>query len=203
MTLEDLVHMITSRRTDAGHPIVVGISGYGGSGKSTLARALAAKVPGAVRLRGDDFLDPTRSRQRSATWDGVDRARLVRDVLVPFRERRASMFQRFDWSTRALGTPEPVPAGEVMLVDLIGLFCPETAEALDLRVWCDVDLDTATLRGMARDARFGCDHVELWQHVWVPNERDFVERFDPRATADVVLPDAIGAEIAESAGTPD
>lgn len=71
-----------------------------------------------------------------------------------------------------------------MIVDLIGLFHPEATGALDLRVWCDVDLETATDRGIARDALLGRDHVTLWHDVWVANERDFMDNFSPRDTAD-------------------
>ena len=85
------------------HPIVVGVVGESGAGKSTLARVLVAALPDAVRIRGDDFLDPKRSHRRSADWDGVDRERLRDTVLQPFRESRPAEFQRFDWSRGALG----------------------------------------------------------------------------------------------------
>ncbi|WP_040165857.1 uridine kinase family protein [Microbacterium gorillae] len=184
-TLTETIDTIERVRTTAGHPIVVGVSGFGGSGKSTLTRKLVERWDGALRLRGDDFLDPTRSHRRSTDWDGVERDRLAREVLRPFRERRPSTFRRFDWSTRSLADPEPVPAGEILIVDLIGLFHPALADDLDLRVWCDVDLDTATARGLARDAALGRDHTALWREVWVPNERDFAAQFDPRGAAEV------------------
>lgn len=184
---EHVRQLIIDRRQTTGHPIVVGVSGFGGSGKSTLARALVEQVPGAVRMRGDDFLDPVRSHQRSSDWDGVERERLASGVLRPFREGRPSTFRRFDWGTRSLGTPEPVPTAEVLVVDLIGLFHPDVLDALDLRIWCDVDLETATARGLARDAVLGRRHEHLWHEVWLPNERDFAATFAPKATAQVLF----------------
>src|SRR5690606_12514146 len=151
MNLDGVKAAISRCIRAADHPIVVGISGYAGSGKSTLARELVARIPGSVRLRGDDFLDPTRVHRRSTDWDGVERTRLVTEVLKPFREGAAGTFRRYDWSARRLGAPEPVPSGSVMIVDVIALFHPETAGFLDLRVWCDADLATAHRRGMARD----------------------------------------------------
>ena len=139
-------------------------------------------------MRGDDFLDPSRSHRRSTDWDGVERSRLVREVLGPFRDRQPSMFRRFDWSARALGDPEPIPTGEVLIVDLIGLFHPEAFGALDLTVWCDVDLATAQRRGMRRDSALGRDHSSLWNEVWVSNERDFDERFGPASAAEIRIP---------------
>lgn len=187
MDAPTLANLISTARRQGGHPITVGISGFGGSGKSTLARSLTNRVEGSVRMRGDDFLDPTRSHRRSSDWDGVERLRLASDVLAPFREQTSSTFQRFDWSARELGPREIVPTGDVMIVDLIGLFHPEATGALDLRIWGDVDLETATDRGIARDALLGRDHVTLWHDVWVPNERDFMDNFSPRDTADAVF----------------
>ena len=167
---------------------MVGVSGYAGAGKSTLARHLVAHVPGSVRMRGDDFLDPVRSHRRSGDWDGVERTRLVREVLIPFRDRTPGLFRRFDWSAGTLAAPEPVPIAEVMVVDLIGLFHPEAIDAIDLTVWCDLELATAQERGMKRDAGLGRDHSRLWRDVWVPNERDFDANFAPRTQAEVLFP---------------
>lgn len=184
---EDLSALVTRRVVDLQHPVVVGISGYGGSGKSTLTRQLVTEHPSWIRMRGDDFLDPVRSHRRSSNWDGVERGRLRDEVLEPFREGRASSFRRFDWSARHLSEPEPVPLGEVMIIDLIGLFHPDAFSALDLTVWCDVSLETAQARGMQRDRRLGRDHSALWTDVWVPNERDFDEGFNPRSQAEVLF----------------
>ncbi|WIB13665.1 hypothetical protein [Curtobacterium sp. MCPF17_052] len=115
----------------------------------------------------------------------MERLRLAAEVLEPHRAGRASTFRRFDWSSRALGTPEPLPATDLLVVDLIGLFHPEVRGALGLTVWCDVDLDEAARRGIARDHELGRSHDDLWRDVWIPNDRDFTERFAPRESADV------------------
>jgi uridine kinase len=183
-TLEDVVQAIEALRRERSR-IVVGVSGFGGSGKSTLARFLVSTVPGSARIRGDDFLEPDRSHRRSSEWDGVERRRIRREVLDPFREGRASEFRRFEWEIGELGAPEPLPAAEVLVVDAIGLFHPELHGAIDLRIWVDVDLETATARGKERDRAAGHDHDHLWDDVWVPNERDFMTAFDPRGAADM------------------
>ncbi|WP_259346227.1 uridine kinase [Curtobacterium sp. ME26] len=184
MDRDALLDAVRARAAVSDHPLVIGISGYCGSGKSTLARGLVAALPDGVRMRGDDFLDPERSHRRSPDWDGVDRERLVSTVLTPFRAGRPSDFRRYDWSRRALGPAEPIPRAGILVVDLIGLFHPEALPALDMTVWCDVDLETAARRGIARDRRLGRDHEALWHDVWLPNELDFAERFRPQAAVD-------------------
>ncbi|MEC5170869.1 phosphoglycerate transporter [Glaciihabitans sp. GrIS 2.15] len=188
MELPELIQRIETRRHEAARPIVVGVSGYGGSGKSTLTRQLVARLPGAVRIRGDDFLDPTRSHKRSSDWDGVERLRLVSEVLTPVREGRSSVFRRYDWGRGELGVAERLPYAEVLIVDLIGLFHPDALPSIDLSIWCDLDLETSAQRGIDRDAGMGRIHDRLWRDVWLPNERDFEDQFSPRTRADVVYP---------------
>src|SRR5688572_1470 len=82
--------------------IVVGISGYAGAGKSMLARQIVDEVSDAVRVRGDDFLDPARVHRRSRDWDGVERHRMRTEVLEPFRAGRPVTVRPLDWSTGSL-----------------------------------------------------------------------------------------------------
>lgn len=185
-SVEQTKALIARTHRSLGRPIVVGVSGYAGSGKSTLVRSIAEGESTMVRLRGDDFLDPSRSHHRSRDWAGVERGRLVDEVLRPFRDERDGTFRRFDWTLRALGEPEPVPTGDVLLVDLIGLFHPEAIPALDLKIWVDVDLETAQERGMRRDEALGRDHSRLWREVWVPNEIEFDRNFSPRESAEAL-----------------
>lgn len=72
-------------------------------------------------------------------------------------------------------------------MDAIGLFHPELAGVFNVTVWMDVDLTVATERGKARDHRLGRDHDQLWDDVWVPNEREFVRNFDPQKSAQLAF----------------
>ncbi|WP_238476424.1 uridine kinase family protein [Agromyces mariniharenae] len=183
-TFDEVLEAIRSA-TSRSPRIVVGVSGYGGAGKSTLARRLLDEVPGSVRIRGDDFLHPELTRERSADWAAFDRTRLRAEVLEPFRAGRPGTFRRLDWATGTLGPAEPLPAASVLVVDAVGLFHHELDGLLDVRIWVDVDLDTATERGRARDLRRGDADVTVWDDVWAPNERDFAARHRPRERADL------------------
>lgn len=168
-------------------PAVVAVSGYGGAGKSTLSRSIAEDVAGAVRLRGDDFLDPSRSHRRSGDWDGVGRRRMRHEVVEPFLAGHPVRYRPFDWSTRALGAPVDLPPGDLLVIDSIGIVHPDMVDLFALTIWVDVSQDDATRRGKSRDAALGRDHDRLWDEVWEPNDRDFDRRFDPRAAADLVV----------------
>ena len=167
--------------------VVVGISGYAGAGTSVLARHVVDAVDGAVRVRGDDFLDPVRVHQRSADWDGVERERLRSEVLETFRAGRDVEIRRLDWNTGRLGEPTPLPRASVLVIDAIGIFHPDLLPWFDLTVWVQADLQVAQERGQVRDRAAGLDHDRLWTEVWTPNDHEFEQTFSPRTHADLVL----------------
>ena len=167
--------------------VVVCISGFAGAGKSVLASRVVDSVHGAVRVRGDDFLDPARVRRRSSDWDGVDRERLRSEVLEPFRAGNDVEIRQLDWDTGQLGEPTPLPRASVLVIDAIGIFHPDLLPRFDLTVWVDADLQVAQQRGTARDRAAGMDHDHLWAEVWTPNDREFEQLFSPRDHADLVL----------------
>jgi len=166
--------------------VAVGISGYAGAGKSVLARQLVDVLDDAVRLRGDDYLDPQRVHRRSADWDGVERHRMRDEALEPFRMGAPVAVRPLDWNTGRHGAPTPLPQASVLVVDSIGIFHPELLPWFDLTVWIDVDLDVAQAQGMARDRAAGHDHDTLWTDVWAPNDREFEQTFSSRSLADIV-----------------
>jgi hypothetical protein len=56
-----------------------------------------------------------------------------------------------------------------------------------VKVWVDVDLQTATRQGMRRDEHVWHNpQTELWLEVWEPNDADFYARFRPDRLADVL-----------------
>jgi uridine kinase len=179
----DIVDAIDRSRDVRGR-VAVGISGFAGAGKSVLARRLVDLVDDAVRLPGDDYLDPPRVHRRSADWDGVDRQRMRTEAFEPFRAGRDVLLRPLDWSTGQLGETTPLPHASVLIVDAIGIFHPELLPWFDLTVWVDVDLGLAQSRGMARDRAAGRDHDRLWTEVWTPNDREFAHTFTPAERAD-------------------
>ncbi len=183
--LADIVDAIENLR-EVSSRIVVAITGFAGAGKSTLSRTLVELVPDSARLRGDDFLDPMRSHIRSPDWDGVERSRIRSEVIEPFRRGEPSIYRPYDWNVGALGPLTMLPEATVLIVDAIALLHPDLEGCFDLTVWVDADLETAAKQGIERDRRAGSDHDALWDEVWVPNDREFAETYDPIGQADLL-----------------
>jgi len=171
----------------AGGVVIVGISGFGGSGKSTLAAALA-NVLKAPTVSTDEFTTEA-VLYPSDDWNGIDRARLVRQILVPLRQgaRRITYDSSGDWEAWTTVPKTLDLAGNHFIVEGVGLFHPDVLPFLDLTVWIDIDPAASTRRGLARDAQAGQDDRSIWNDVWAPNDLRFAEVFDPKAHADVVI----------------
>jgi uridine kinase len=178
-------------RVETSRP-VVGISGFGGAGKSTLADALAAVIPGAGVVPGDEFMIARPCATRSDDWSCIDRPRLQSQVLGPAQRGEVVRFQVFDWESQALGPWVSLDGATAVIVEGLGLFHPELVSFFDLRVWVDVDLATATAQGLWRDTHvWNNPERELWEDVWEPNDADFFRRFRPDRAADVLYSPAV------------
>lgn len=180
-----LAALVRTARLKLDRPALVGISGFGGAGKSTLAGALREHLPKAVVVPGDEFLLDRPTTKRCDDWSSVDRMRLLDQVLLPVRRGAAPRYQIYDGGTGSLG-PWIDAAGSVVVVEGLGLFHPELAAQFDLRIWIDVDLDSATAQGKWRDEHVWQNpQTELWNDVWMPNDADFFARFRPDLAADI------------------
>jgi uridine kinase len=146
---------------------LLAVSGFGGSGKSTLARELAKKLDAPVL--GIDEFGTAGVWGRSSDWSGLDRSRLVRQVLAPLKagEPSVSYDSCYDWENwRSLAVKLTVNGA--LVIEGIGIFHPELQAYLDFRIWLDVDLETATRRGIERDRAAGQTTTQAWTDIWAP-----------------------------------
>jgi uridine kinase len=165
---------------------VVAVSGFGGSGKSTLASELGRRL-GAPVVGMDEF-GTAGVFSRSPNWSGLDRGRLVSQVLRPLKDGQLLITYDScdDWDTWHT-KPVTVVVDRALVLEGIGLFHPDLQEFVDFRIWLDVDLDTATRQGTARELAAGRDPGRVWKDVWEPNEADFFAAYSPKAIADLVV----------------
>ncbi len=153
---------------DLPRPARVGIDGRDAAGKTTLADELATVLEAAgkvvTRISADEFLRPSEERYRQGRMspqgyyeDSFDHAALRRTALA---------------------------AEGAVLVDGVFLLRPELDDLWSLRVLVDVTEDEALKRALERD---GSEMEELYRARYLPGQRLYEARVDPRQWADVVV----------------
>jgi uridine kinase len=136
----------------------VGIDGVTASGKTTFADALAALVPGVVRVSLDDFHMPP-----------------PRPVYYP----DAFDFGRF----RAhLATIE-----ETVVADGVFLHHSALRDLWTLSIFLACDHEVAKERGIARDAAWMDDARTRYETRYVPDEARYLREVGPASLADIVV----------------
>ena len=156
---QDLIVQLQALAESGDQSVVIGISGYGGSGKSTFARDLSSQILDSFVIGVDQYYVLEKDALDD-NWDCFDRSLMRGEV------------------QRHLGR------AKLIICEGVGIFHPDTADQFSIRIWVDLDLETATSRGMKRDREVqGQNHDHLWREIWEPNERRFEAKHDPRSKA--------------------
>lgn len=184
ISFDELVETLKQRLSSQ---LVIGISGFGGAGKSTVAGQLAKAMDSAQVVSADDFLI-NRLQNRDDSWNDVDRARILREVLEPFRKGEEIHYRRYDWLTNQPGEWRTLPQSARLVLEGIGILHPDLAPSFDVTVWIDVPIEVAGKRGKYRDREiYKLDNDRFWNDVWIPNDLDYIERYRPHENADYLL----------------
>jgi phosphoglycolate phosphatase len=182
----------------AGAPRTLGVTGHSGSGKTIFARdaaiLLRARGHAAAVVALDDFLKQESSAVdlTSTAFVPVDRALdhlcqafdvddLVGRVLEPHARGEAIAFER--GAARI-----EVAAGAVLVLHGLFLAHPLLRDKLARVVHLEVSESQSLRRVAGRDARRqGPESLLRVRRHYLPTQRAFDERIDPRKTADLVL----------------
>ena len=173
----------------AGHaPFVIGLSGFGGSGKSMAAEKLATALGDADVIHLDDFI-LDRLSARSADWDGFEWTRLIAQVLRPVsQEKKTITYDAYDWATNRLASKKMLNVRTFVIVEGVGLIRSLLKPYFDATIWIDLPLEVAAARGARRDREeYKAMNDELWETRWVPNDRDYFDKYHPRDKSDFLL----------------
>ena len=152
--------------------ILITLDGPCASGKTTLARQLAGPL-GAAVLHTDDFVvpHPQKTPERLAIPGGnCDWERLTAEVLIPWKQGREGVFQRYDFMNDRLFPPEPLPGESILILE--GSYSNLPA----IRALADVCLFTRVPEEVRRERLIRRESPESYQRFldrWIPLENAY------------------------------
>lgn len=160
--------------------LLIGIDGFGGSGKSTLSKYLQEKLGKTIIVEMDDFYLPTLKR--------ADYIRVDEQVLEPLHENRDASYQRYDWKIDSLAEWHPIKKGGIVIIEGVYSIHPDIADKYDYKIWVACDQEIGFQRGVTRDkVRDKVDNTDKWLNIWMPQEKEYVDTYNPKQDADFIL----------------
>jgi uridine kinase len=168
-------------------PTIVGMSGFGGSGKSTLAKKLG-QVLNAPVIGVDSFQRKGAFDTEFSLWEIMDYSRLKKEVLESFLKKEDIHYGHFDPGKEIISNTVDIENKGILIVEGVGLFRPELMKYFTYKIWIDVPINEAILRGKRRDREeYGNPTDELWDGVWKENDIEYFSLFKPSERADLVI----------------
>lgn len=182
-TLLEVIH--AKALAGKSYPFIVAVSGFGGAGKSVLTVKLKAVLDDAEIISIDAFVVDHLSR-RSEDWEGFDRERLLKEVLVPAKKKQTIHYGIYNWEINTVMETKTIQPTTFLIVEGCSIFHPDLMSYYDYSIWIDVPLEEATRRGIQRDRMQGADWDDNWHSIWMPNENDFFAKYRPDMKADFI-----------------
>lgn len=183
----DRINTLQNLRT----PLVIAIDGRSGTGKSTLSVEIATAVNGTF-VDQDDFysggelehwsrLDPETRVDKCIDWQ-----RVLRDVILPFRDSRQISYHSFNWDSMKGLDPEAITLAPSDVLVLDGAYSTrsELSAYLDLTVLVTLDDEVRRQRIMDRE---GEGWTLEWFNVWDAAENLYFGQMRPETDFDIVI----------------
>ncbi|SPO03209.1 probable uridine kinase [Cephalotrichum gorgonifer] len=189
---------------------IIGIAGSSGSGKSSLSHAIVKKLnlPWVVILSMDSYYNTLNAEQSKKAFacefdfdspEAIDFNVLVQTLRDLKAGKRAEIpVYSFEKHQRMPETTSIYSPHVLILEGIFALYDPRILELLDMKIFCEADLDTCLSRRLLRDVKERARDVEgcikQWFSFVKPNFEKYVE--PQRKTADIIVPRGIENHVA-------
>lgn len=168
-------------------PKLIGISGFGGSGKSTIAKKLGMILNAPV-VGIDSFQNEKVFTLNFRNWEVMDFVRLEKEVIQPFLSGKSEITYGHYDSPPDKTIEHKVTNDGVLIVEGVGLFNPRLLKYFTYKIWVDVDIEEAIVRGKKRDREeYGNPTDEFWDTVWKENDLQYLESCNPKGVSDYII----------------
>lgn len=171
----EIIDNIKSLKKDS-ETLLIGIDGFGGSGKSSLAKSIKKFFPHAYIVEMDDFYSPTLKR--------ADFQRVLDQVIEPLRNNTEAVYQIYNWKNDSFTSSIPINPGGIVLIEGVFSLTQELINNYDIKIWVDCDQNVGLERGVARD---GEQVRDKWTNIWMPLEKEYMEKQNPQGKADFII----------------
>ncbi|KAJ1331677.1 uridine kinase [Microdochium nivale] len=184
---------------------IIGVAGSSGSGKSTLSHAIVSKLnlPWVVILSMDSYYKPLTPEQSKMAFlneydfdspQAIDFDALVETLRNLKAGKRAEIPQySFEKHARLESTMSIYSPHVLVLEGIFALYDERVMELMDMKLYCEADMDTCLSRRILRDVQDrgrtveGC--IKQWFGFVKPNYEKFVQ--PQRNNADIIVPRGI------------
>ena len=151
---------------------LVTIDGPCASGKTTLAERLAA-VFGAAVVHTDDFVisHARKTAERLAIPGGnCDWERLTAESLAPWKAGQEAFVRRYDCHADRLLPPEPIPGGNLLILEGSYSGLPAIRALADVRLFADTPESIRLKRLQQRESP---ESLKMFMERWIPLENAY------------------------------
>lgn len=187
------------------HPIRVGINGVDASGKTILATSLTESLRGSgrkvIQVSIDGFHNPKTIRYRKGRnspegfyRDSFDNSGIIKYVLRPLGPGGNLKYKTaiFDFKTDSIIKASILKAknDSILLMEGVFLFHSKLVQYWDLKIFVDVDFDTALRRAIERDREYLGSReqvIEKYKKRYMPGEKLYFQEVNPKTIADIVI----------------
>ncbi|MEI6887242.1 MAG: hypothetical protein WCK31_03320 [bacterium] len=168
---------------------IVGISGFGGAGKTYTAKLLAKEL-GDTNIVSIDSFSSSFGWKRDSEWSNFDRKKLIEKVITPAKKKHWPIkYESITWPESYIMNSIIIQKKKILIIEGCSIFHPDMKDIFDLKIWIKSSLGNSTENGKERDVKKNNDKNigKLWDNIFMPNEKDFYNKYKPDKAADIVI----------------